>query len=184
MISVGESLKNSDVTYKQRMADIDRDKQIEAEQRFREHASPYKNFVQLNEEMIDCLCALNAKSSVALSIWLFLVKRCNPYNAVACSSKVLEEALGYSRTSVYEGIKVLKESNFIGVKKMGTANVYLLNRDVTWKSWGTNYKYAEFGAKILLAESEQEKMSAVKNERIIMPVIRHKEDSKQPGKDS
>lgn len=34
MISVGESLKNSDVTYKQRMADIDRDEQIEAEQRF------------------------------------------------------------------------------------------------------------------------------------------------------
>lgn len=182
MISVGESLKNNDCTFKQRQADIEREERIEAEQRRREHASAYKHFIQLNEEQLKNLRALNKKSSVALNIWLFLIEHCDYLNAVACSSRVLEEALGYSRTTVYEGVKILKECGIIGIRKMGTANVYLLNPDITWKSWSSNLQNAEFRANVLTAASEQEKLPDVKDKRIIMPVVSLKEDSQPQEK--
>lgn len=38
----------------------------------------------------------------------------------------------------------------------------MLFRSLVWKSWGKNYKYAEFGAKVLIAESEQEQEPEIK----------------------
>lgn len=184
MIRVGESLKDSDVTFKQRQADIALAETKEAKKQRRRHTSAYKHFIQLNEEQLNNLRMLNKKSPAALNIWLFLIEHCDPLNVVACSSRVLEEALGYSRTTVYEGIKVLKECNIVGIQKMGTANVYLLNPDITWKSWGSNQQNAMFMATVLTAASEQEKLPDVKDKRVVMPVVSpRKEDSQQKGKE-
>jgi DNA-binding transcriptional ArsR family regulator len=86
----------------------------------------------------------------------FLAKEMDNYNAIICSFKVMEEALGYSRAALSKAISILKEHHYIDVKKSGTSNVYLINKELYWKSWGTNYKYAEFGTKIIISESEQE----------------------------
>lgn len=76
---------------------------------------------------------------------------------------------------------MLREKKFIDIKKSGTANVYLLNKELVWKSRGKNYKYAEFGAKVIISESEQEK-PVIKRKR--MTVLTLKEDSQPRGKDS
>ena len=38
-------------------------------------------------------------------------------------------------------------------------NVYLINKSLYWNSWGSNYAYAEFGAKIIVSSSEQDKQT-------------------------
>lgn len=50
-------------------------------------------------------------------------------------------------------------------------NVYLINKEIAWKSWGTNYKYAKFGTQIIISESEQER-ATVKDTRINMTEIK------------
>ena len=57
--------------------------------------------------------------------------------------------------------------NFIDVKKSSTTNVYLLNKQLVWKSWGKNYKYAEFDAKVIISESEQEKPTKTQKMNVV-----------------
>ena len=40
--------------------------------------------------------------------------------------------------------------------KSGSTNVYFLNRELYWKSYGKNFARAEFGAKIIITASEQD----------------------------
>ena len=57
----------------------------------------------------------------------------------------------------YEALnQFLTENGFIYIKKSGTANVYLLNPEIMWKSWSNNMKYCEFPANVIITESEQE----------------------------
>lgn len=92
------------------------------------------------------------------------------YNAVMCSNKVISEALGIGRTTVSTSIKVLKDNGFITIYKSGTSNVYAVNKELAWSSWGTNYKYAKFGAKIIISQSEQEKITEPQ-----LQSVKHKE---------
>ena len=63
-----------------------------------------------------------------------------------------------SRATVARAVKTLKERGFITVYKSGGTNVYAVNKNLAWSSWGKNYKYAKFDAKIIISESEQEKL--------------------------
>ena len=92
------------------------------------------------------------------------------YNAVICSYKVLQENFGVSQVTVARAIKILKEKQYIEVYKSGTSNVYAINKNIVWNSWGTNYDYAKFGANIILSESEQEKSVQAK-----IKAVKHKE---------
>ena len=68
---------------------------------------------------------------------------------------------------------------FVDVKKSGVTNVYLLNKTLVWKSWGTNYKYAKFADTVIISESEQEKPTITTK----VTTVSLKEDSQQRGKD-
>ena len=120
--------------------------------------SPFVDWLQVNNSN-DAYKAedwLMKKSAVAYRLLRFLVKEMDNYNAIVCSFKVLEEALGYKRTALSMAVALLKEHKYIDVKKTGTSNVYLVNKELYWKSWGKNHQYAEFGAKIIISESEQD----------------------------
>ncbi|MCH5208885.1 MAG: winged helix-turn-helix transcriptional regulator [Oscillospiraceae bacterium] len=160
VVTVGESLKNSDCTFEQRQHDIVQAEKYEAEERERARRSPFKKFAQINLDpeqgkirrklMMDC--------PSAYAIFDFLMENVDGYNAIICSAKVLEEALNLSHPTVINALKELRRRQFITVKKSGRANVYLINKRLIWKSWGTNYRFAKFAASIILSESEQEEM--------------------------
>ena len=152
----------ADATFEQRQAELDANQAREEDEREREKRSPFTNFAQLNLDQTHALIQLTRKSPRAAEIFLFIIKAMDNYNALVCSYKVFEEALGMSSATVTRAIKVLKDSKFIDIKKTGTGNIYLINKELVWKSWGKNYKYAEFGAKVLISESEQEQQTEIK----------------------
>lgn len=139
----------------------EKDLQIESLQRenkmLRDRNSPFSTWAQLNldDNVIQATHALIRKSPVAYDVYLFILDKMDQKNALVCSMNVFCEALGFSRQTISRAIKILRERQFIDVKKSGTTNVYLLNSELAWKSWGNGYKYAEFNANVLLSASDQ-----------------------------
>lgn len=132
-------------------------KKEEEERQRKARRSPYDNFVQFNRDMYKAEDWLMKESPTAYRILKFLVNNMDGYNAVACSYKVLEERFDKSKDTIRRAIKLLKEKQYLIVYKSGTSNVYHINKELVWSSWGTNFNYAEFGAKIIISESEQDK---------------------------
>lgn len=155
-MTVGENLKQADTTFADRARQLEEQEEEARKAEKEAKKSPFNNFVQVNLDYTNQIIQLARISPKGAQIFAFLVEHMDGYNALVCSSAVLQEALGMSRASVTRAVKVLKDSKFIDIKKSGTTNVYLINSELVWKSWGTNYKYAEFNAKVLIAESEQE----------------------------
>lgn len=118
--------------------------------------SPFKRWTQLNNEHTKELMQLALKYPKAHAILYFLVDQMDEYNAVICSTRVLEELLNVSRQTISKNIKILKEHGFIVVLKSGLSNVYLINDKVYWKSWNNNKKYSKFPANVVLSFDEQE----------------------------
>lgn len=133
--------------------------------------SPFKKFIQLNDSMYKEEAWLMRKSAVAYQVLRFLTHNMDNYNALICSYKVFEEALGYSTATITRAIRLLKEHRYIEVAKSGTTNIYFINKNLYWKSYGTNYKFAEFGAKIIITATEQDKAMQAEIEKIKTPTL-------------
>lgn len=141
----------------------ERAKQLEAEARAeemrekRKRYSAYKEFAQLNMEgtLNEKVMYELAESPAAMKLFWFIANHMDGYNALLASYKVFEEALNMSESTITRGIKKLREMGLLYIKKSGSANVYMLNPDIIWKSWATNMQYCEFPAKVILAKSEQ-----------------------------
>lgn len=118
--------------------------------------SPYQRFLQVNEERYNDEDWLIKNNPAAYRVLRFLTKNMDNYNAVICSYATMAEILGYSRPTLSSAIKLLKEKKYIDVVRTGGSNVYLINKELYWHSYGNNYQYAEFGAKIIISSSEQD----------------------------
>ena len=142
-----------------RISDIKKDEKKEEKQAKKRKYSPYKKWTQVNgsEEAYNAEDWLIANAPTAYRILRFFVTNMDKYNAIICSYKVIQEKFDYSKSTVERSIKILKEHKYVEVKKSGASNVYLINKNLYWNSWGTNYAYAEFGAKVILTASEQDK---------------------------
>ena len=154
-----------------REAQLKEEEKREEEKRKRDKKSPYKNFTQVNKDFWKAEDWLMAKSPIAYRIFKFLVTNMDEYNAVICSYKVLQETFSISQVTVARAIKILKEKGYIAVFKTGTSNVYALNHQIVWNSWGTNYPYSKFPANVILCIPEQEnqtktKIKALKNKEL------------------
>lgn len=158
------------VTYEERQIQLEDQDRKEKEARERAKKSPFKNFVQVNKDVYKAEDWLMAKSPIAYRIFRFLVNGMDDYNAVICSYQVLMETFDVSKPTITRAIKLLKDKKYIDVYKSGTSNVYAMNKNIVWNSWGTNYDYAKFGANIILSESEQEKSVQAK-----IKAVKHKE---------
>ena len=144
-----------------RIAEI-KDQQIaELIEHYEKKKSPYTKWTQQNndEEAQEARFWLMKKSPIAYCVMDFLASNMDRYNAVICSYRVMQEKFGYSRAALSEAIKLLREHNYIDVKKSGTSNIYMINKQLYWNSWGTNFAYAEFGANIIISASEQDKQT-------------------------
>lgn len=144
---------------------------------FEMQKSPFKKWIQFNENEINNLMYLTSLNPLAMNILYFLMKNANNYNAVIVSQKTLAEILGKSIRSIATAIKVLKEHNFIDVRKDGRGNIYMINSNVSWKSYGSNHKFAEFNAKVIFSEQEMQGIELNKTYiRTGQNLINNKED--------
>jgi hypothetical protein len=129
---------------------VTEDKQQEKEEAERKK-SPYTKrggFTQFSDAEISNLRKLTRVSPVATEIFLFLMEHMSSYNAVACPHSLLMKITGKSRTTIHRAIVLLKESNFLGVQKIGGTQVFHLNASIVWHSYGDRIKYAELVAPI------------------------------------
>lgn len=118
------------------------------------HKSKFKDFYQINKKHSDKLITLALKNPKANALLLFILNNMDGLNALQCSSVVLQEALGMSRTTIYRLTKYLQQNGFIAILKSGTSNVYIVNDDLAWSSWGNNKQYCKFPATVMLSGTE------------------------------
>ena len=147
------------VSFDERALQLEKQAKAEAEARKREKNSPFTRWTLFYLEHTKQLMWLAIKHPKAHAILYFLVDQMDEYNAVMCSSKVLEEVLGISRQTISKNITLLKDNGFIAVLKSGTSNVYTINDKVYWKSWGNKHQYSKFPANVVLSMSEQEEFT-------------------------
>ena len=144
------------VSFEERERELQEKEKQEKFEREQKKKSPYNDFIQMNNNYYKQEDWLMKTSPIAYRILRFLISNMDNYNAVICSYTVLQEYFNISKPTVTRAIRILKDHNFIDTAKTRTTNIYFINKELVWKSWGTNYKYAEFGAKIIVSESEQE----------------------------
>lgn len=151
-------LKKNSVTFEEREKQLKKQKEAENKKASKEKKSGYKKFYQINIEHSEDLMWLSLHEPKARAILDFLLAHMDGYNALVCSYKALQEALGISRTTAYEAIKVLTGKGFIHIAKSGNSTVFYINDDLAWKSWGKNREYCEFPANIILSASENKEL--------------------------
>jgi len=161
---------NDDVSREIREFENERQKEFEeAEQEAKRKNS---NFVQFYKSQIKHLRKLVNEDPVASEIFMFLVEHMGRTNAVICSYRVLEEALDYSRSTIYRGVRTLKDKRFIKLVKVGNATVFHINAQLAWSSWSTGKKYAALNGQILIAESEQDEPEDLQQELIPLVITK------------
>lgn len=155
----------------ERQAELE--KQAEYDKKLAEDAkkSPYRNFLQVNKDKYKEEAWLMRKSPIAYQILRFITDNMDNYNALICSYKVIEESLEVSHSTVARAIRLLQEHNYLNVAKSGTTNIYMVNKELYWHSYGKNYARATFGAKIIISADEQE---PVEREKIKLKAKRYK----------
>ncbi|MEL7338925.1 MAG: replication/maintenance protein RepL [Bacteroidota bacterium] len=163
---------NDDASWEMRRAMIEEEQKREEQEL--EERRKNNDFVQLYRSNMKHLRTLMREDMSAAEVFMFLTEHMGRNNALICSYRILEEALGFSKSTIYRSIKTLKDKRFIEVSRVGTANVYHLNADLVWSSWSTGKRFAALRGKILIAESEQEEMQAQTSNDLI-PIISMKE---------
>jgi len=145
------------------------------------------DFVQLSNPAIVELVKLSKKHHTAFEILMFLVKKMSKQNAVVVSRKTLSDLTGRTTRTVYNATKYLNDHRWIDVVKVGTANAYLINSQVFFKS-SRNKRYATFSAQVITSVGEQESKnldvmfsSKLKNipDDVIQKIVSQEDDENQ-----
>ena len=126
--------------------------------------SPYRRFLQANKNAYKEEDWLMKESPAAYRLLRFIAQNMDNYNALICSYQVFQETLGYSRPTIAKAIKLLRDHQYISTAKSGATNIYFINKNLYWNSYGTNYSHAEFGAKIIITSSDQDEEEQEKSQ--------------------
>lgn len=113
-----------------------------------------RNFVQLYRPYIDAMESILDESLAAHKVLMFIIKHMDNNNALCVSMKALQEILGYSRQTLSKAVKYLKENGWLCVMKSGTSNIYIINPEVAWTSYGSQKMYCKFHANVIVTPSE------------------------------
>ncbi len=112
-----------------------------------------KDFIQFYRKHIDILSEL-ASNKKALDLFILLCKHMDGTNALCVSYQVLCELLNCSRMTVSRAVKYLKDKGYVCVLKSGSSNIYVVNPDIAWTSYGNQKKYCKFQSTVLLSSTE------------------------------
>lgn len=113
-----------------------------------------KDFVQIYRKHIDDIANLARSNGKAYDLFMLLIKNMDGTNALCVSNKALQELLNCSKPTVCKAINYLRDNGWICVLKSGTSNVYIVNPDIAWTSYGDQKQYCKFSANVLLTSSE------------------------------
>lgn len=145
---------NIDTEQKGRIRHLELNQEEKQEKEDMENAKKNNNFVQLYRENMPELRWLMGKSGVASKLLFFIIEHMDSKNALACSYSIFEDYLEVSKPTITRAIKLLKDSGFVDVLKMGTSNVYVINTEIAWSSWENQKKYAKFNGNLLISKKE------------------------------
>lgn len=113
-----------------------------------------ENFVQMYRDHMPELRWLMKKSGIASSILNFIMEHMDYHNALCCSYTVFMDYFDVSKPTISRAIKLLKDNGFIDVLKSGTSNVYIVNHEVAWTSYGEDKKMCKFNGNIIVSQKE------------------------------
>ena len=113
-----------------------------------------RDFIQIYRDHVDDIARLAGENYTAYKMLMLLCKHMDGTNALCVSNIALQELLSCGKATVCRAIKYLKDNGWICVLKNGTANVYIVNPDVAWTSYGNQKQYCKFQANVLLSSSE------------------------------
>lgn len=114
------------------------------------------NFVMLFRNQMSALVELQKAEPKAGALFMFFMEHMDRENALIVSIKTISEILGWSEPTVYRQIKILKDKNLVSIAKSGTSNIYFINSQVAWTTYGNKKEYSKFNANVLISKSEQE----------------------------
>jgi len=140
----------------ERRAEIKRE--VQAEQLDKKDFNFVKNFRDASGRKV----GLSKENALALCIFDFLTLHMDRYNAIVCSSKVLEDVFEVSRVTISKCISALKKHEFIKVVKSGTSNVYYIDTNISWSSYANQKVFAKFNAHVIVSESEQKEQIKIR----------------------
>lgn len=113
-----------------------------------------RDFIQLYRSHIDDIAKLARDNPRAYDLFMLLIKHMDGTNALCVSMQALSEIMNLSRQSLSKSVKYLKDNGWICVLRNGSSNVYIVNPNVAWTSYGNQKKYCKFQANVLLSSSE------------------------------
>lgn len=154
-LTENDLLRGNVQTFAERAVDLKKAELLSEKNR----KSAYSNFLQLNRDNINHMISACKSNQNALQILLFLLEKMDRMNALVCSYKVIQEQLGISRSTASRAIQYLRDKGFIYVYKSGTSNVYVVNDDLAWTTYGDKQRFCQFPANIVLSASEQEELA-------------------------
>ena len=114
------------------------------------------NFVMLFRNQMSALVELQKAEPKAGALFMFFMEHMDRENALIVSIKTISEILEWSEPTVYRQIKTLKDKTLISIAKSGTSNIYFINSQVAWTTYGNKKEYSKFNANVLISKSEQE----------------------------
>lgn len=113
-----------------------------------------KDFIQLYRNHIDDQARLAGENYTAYKMLMLLIKNMDGNNALIVSRTALSELLECTEKTISRAVKYLKENGWICVLKSGTSNVYIVNPDIAWTSYGNQKQYCKFQSNVLLSSTE------------------------------
>lgn len=116
--------------------------------------SKNKDFVQLYRRHIDDVARLARDNRSAYDLFMFLIKHMDGFNALCISTNVLAEIMGVSTRTIFRATKYLKDTGWICILKSGSTNVYIVNPDIAWTSYGNQKLYCRFATNVILSSTE------------------------------
>ena len=113
-----------------------------------------RDFVQFRRPFLDAVTELGSNNAMAFKLFMFLCKHMDGGNALCVSMQTLCELIETSRQTLSKSVKYLKDNGWVCVLKSGTSNVYIVNPDVAWTSYGYQKSYCKFTATVMLSSTE------------------------------
>ena len=113
-----------------------------------------RDFIQLYRDHVDDVARLAREQPRAYDLFMLLIKHMDGTNALCVSMQALTEIMALSRQSLSKSVKYLKDNGWVCVMRNGSSNVYIVNPDVAWTSYGNQKQYCKFQANVLLSSSE------------------------------